>query len=493
MRQDGGDMSEATHVIHKELGLRHKPAFVLGDGFAPLAAALDALLILALSVAAGVLYHSAVYDSFGVLQNSVRIGLLAAFFYVAPRILLKQYDVAEMCTDPSAIKRVFYLWNFAFFCVLAIGFVSKLTDVYSRGSILLFYACGMVGLMLLRAAMVSFVLGGFRNGWLVSKRLMVLGTESKVRAFHDRISPQEFGLQIADAELLPEKIKGEGGARFADRLSVTLQRAVEKARSLKVDNIVLLVPWSDTTTIGACRDAFLEVPAATLLGPEHVLDRALDSGLCRIGPTAGVNLVRAPLSNLDTFAKRTMDILVASAALVLLLPVLAIVALLIKLDSRGPVFFFQLRHGFNQKPFRIIKFRTMTVTEDCASFRQATRDDPRITRIGRFLRRWNLDELPQVLNVLKGEMSIVGPRPHALIHNHEFRNRIALYARRHNVKPGITGWAQVNGYRGQTDTDDKMRGRVEHDLYYIDHWSIWFDIQIILMTAFTRRAFSNAF
>ncbi len=485
-------MSETTHVIQKELGLRGKPAFVLGDGFAPFAAALDALLIVALSVIAGIVYHYAVYDSFGVLQNYVRVGMLAAFFYVAPRSLLKQYDVAEMCADPSAIKRVFYVWNFAFFCVLAIGFISKLTDVYSRGSVLLFYVCGLMGLMLLRAATVSFVRGGFRKGWLASKRLMVLGTESKVRGFHHQISPLEFGLQIADVELLPKKTKGEGAKRFAERRNAALQRAVEKARSLKVDNVVLLVPWSETATIAACRDAFLEVPAATLLGPEQVLDRALDAGLCRLGPTAGVNLVRAPLSNVDTFAKRTMDIIVASVALVLLLPVLVILAILIKLDTRGPVFFRQLRHGFNQKPFRIIKFRTMTVTEDCASFRQATPDDPRVTRIGRFMRRWNLDELPQILNVLKGEMSIVGPRPHALIHNHEFQDRIALYARRHNVKPGITGWAQVNGYRGQTDTDDKMRGRVEHDLYYIDHWSIWFDIQIILMTVFTRRAFSNA-
>ena len=237
----------------------------------------------------------------------------------------------------------------------------------------------------------------------------------------------------------------------------------------------------------------MEVPAATLLGPEQVLGRSLYGSVCRIGPTAGINLVRAPLSNVETLTKRAMDIVLASIALVFLAPVFMIIALLIKLDSRGPVFFFQLRHGFNQKPFPIIKFRTMTVTEDGTSIRQATRNDPRVTRIGRFLRRWNIDELPQVVNVLKGEMSIVGPRPHALIHNHEFQNRIALYARRHNVKPGITGWAQVNGYRGQTDTDDKMRGRVEHDLYYIDNWSIWFDIQIILMTVFSRRAFSNAF
>jgi lipopolysaccharide/colanic/teichoic acid biosynthesis glycosyltransferase len=136
------------------------------------------------------------------------------------------------------------------------------------------------------------------------------------------------------------------------------------------------------------------------------------------------------------------------------------------------VLFLQHRYGFNQKPFRIIKFRTMRTLDDGPFILQAKRDDPRVTKLGSWLRRWNIDEIPQLFNVLKGDMSLVGPRPHALSHNREYEQRISLYARRHNVKPGITGWAQINGFRGETDSDRKMQGRVEYDLYYIDNWSL---------------------
>ena len=161
-------------------------------------------------------------------------------------------------------------------------------------------------------------------------------------------------------------------------------------------------------------------------------------------------------------------------------------ALLIWLETGRPLFFRQRRYGFNQQEFRIIKFRTMTTLDDGDVVRQARRNDPRITRFGRFLRKWNIDELPQLINVLKGDMSLVGPRPHALSHNREYEQKIALYARRHNVLPGITGWAQVNGFRGETDTDEKMKRRVDHDLYYIDNWSLWLDLRILLLTLFSR-------
>src|SRR4030095_7167140 len=167
-------------------------------------------------------------------------------------------------------------------------------------------------------------------------------------------------------------------------------------------------------------------------------------------------------------------------------PLLAPPALAILIESGRPLFFRQRRYGFNQQEFRIIKFRTMTTLDDGDVVLQARHNDPRVTPLGRFLRKWNIDELPQLVNVLKGDMSLVGPRPHALSHNREYEQKIALYARRHNVLPGITGWAQVNGFRGETDTDDKMRGRVDHDLFYIDNWSPWLDLRILLKTLLSR-------
>jgi exopolysaccharide biosynthesis polyprenyl glycosylphosphotransferase len=200
-----------------------------------------------------------------------------------------------------------------------------------------------------------------------------------------------------------------------------------------------------------------------------------------------------PLSRMELLEKRAFDLLFASIALLLLTPVLAVVALLIKLDSAGPVFFLQHRYGFNQKPFRIIKFRTMRTLDDGPVINQAKRGDPRVTAVGAWLRRWNLDELPQLFNVIKGDMSLVGPRPHALSHDREFEQRISVYARRHNVKPGITGWAQIHGFRGETDTDDKMQSRVEYDLHYIDNWSLGLDLQIMIRTVFSSASYRNAY
>ena len=184
----------------------------------------------------------------------------------------------------------------------------------------------------------------------------------------------------------------------------------------------------------------------------------------------------------------------ASTLLVLLWPLFLIVAVLIKLDSPGPVFFRQTRHGYNNEPIGVLKFRSMTTFDDSRDeFRQAVRDDPRVTRVGRFMRRTNIDELPQLINVLRGEMSLVGPRPHAVTHNDMFADQIRCMFRRHNVKPGITGWAQVNGLRGETDTFEKMQKRIEHDLYYVDNWSFFFDLKIMIMTVALKRAFTNAY
>ena len=184
----------------------------------------------------------------------------------------------------------------------------------------------------------------------------------------------------------------------------------------------------------------------------------------------------------NTAALAFLDTIGATAVLLLLSPLMLLTALLIKVDSHGPVLFFQTRNGFNGRSFRIVKFRSMHVLEDGNAFRQATRGDPRVTRLGRWLRRANIDELPQLFNVLKGNMSLVGPRPHPVALNNEYDKLIANYALRNHVKPGITGWAQVNGYRGETPTTDMMEQRVASDLWYISNWSMWLDIRILFRT-----------
>jgi putative colanic acid biosysnthesis UDP-glucose lipid carrier transferase len=196
---------------------------------------------------------------------------------------------------------------------------------------------------------------------------------------------------------------------------------------------------------------------------------------------------------LDGMPKRAFDIAFSGSFLLLAWPLLLAIAAGVKIGSRGPILFRQTRYGRDGARIQVLKFRTMTVTEDGATVKQATKDDVRVTRFGAFLRRTSLDELPQFINVLRGEMSVVGPRPHAVAHNEEYRTRILEYALRHKVKPGITGYAQVNGWRGETDTLDKMIQRVTHDLEYIRRQSLWLDVRIIFSTVFGRRSKENAY
>ena len=191
--------------------------------------------------------------------------------------------------------------------------------------------------------------------------------------------------------------------------------------------------------------------------------------------------------------KRLFDLVAASLLLLILSPFLLVVALAIRLETPGASLFRQERMGFNGRSFMIYKFRSMRVMEAGHAMVQATRGDARITRVGRFIRATSIDELPQLLNVLRGDMSLVGPRPHAISHDDEMDRSVARYAHRNRLKPGITGWAQVNGYRGETSTQEKMEGRVAHDLYYIENWSPWLDVKILLLTAFSRKARQNAF
>ena len=259
-----------------------------------------------------------------------------------------------------------------------------------------------------------------------------------------------------------------------------------------VDDIVLLSATRRADILNACLVCFSLLPVSVHLDAFSDIEPIVTPKIEPIGPIVALTLSAAPARTVAVLGKRVFDVVVALIALFGLAPFFVLFAVLIKIDSAGPVVFRQRRRGYNHREFQIYKFRTMTTLEDGDHIKQACRNDPRVTRVGRVLRRWNLDELPQLFNVLKGEMSIVGPRPHAVAHDRFFETRIDRYARRLNVKPGITGWAQVNGFRGETDTDEKMSQRVAHDLHYIDNWSLPFDLYIIALTVTSPRAFANA-
>jgi Undecaprenyl-phosphate glucose phosphotransferase len=226
-------------------------------------------------------------------------------------------------------------------------------------------------------------------------------------------------------------------------------------------------------------------------------DRAVSAVLAHdaAGPAESllVQIQREPLSTAERTAKRTLDIVIACCTLLALAPLMVLTALAVKLESKGPIVFRQRRNGFNGKEFTVFKFRTMMVLEDGPSIVQAARGDRRVTRLGRLLRQTSIDELPQLFNVIKGNMSMVGPRPHAVAHDDEYGQLIANYAFRHHVKPGITGWAQVHGCRGATPHIENMAKRIELDLWYVNHWSLSLDLEILLRTIFELIRRRNAY
>ena len=464
-------------------------AAMVRNAFGPFVLLADVIAIVAVAGITGAVYHKVVYGAADDSLYFFEVGALAASIFVLPNIFRGEYTLTNYFSFRPHVRRSLHLWHVTFLCLLAIGFLTKMTDVYSRGATILFYVTGFPALVLTRWLLVSAVVAGSKTGLVTAQRVFLVGNSGGIINFLRRHKPWNLGLHVvgtAPLSVAPSALDASATLR-AD-----LAQAIEAARALEPDAVFIIAPWSDSEMIDTCVEELLTIPAEIHLGPERILDRFEKVRISRLGQIASLQLTRQPLSPLEVFLKRAFDLVVAAGILVGLLPFLIGIAILIRLDSRGPALFLQRRYGFNQQPFRIIKFRTMTTADDGDHVVQATHADHRVTRVGRWLRRWSIDELPQLVNVIKGDMSLVGPRPHALSHNRQYEQKISLYARRHNVKPGITGWAQVNGLRGETNTDDKMRRRVEHDLYYIDNWSLWFDLRILLLTVFSRHSHHNA-
>ncbi|QGZ56182.1 undecaprenyl-phosphate glucose phosphotransferase [Paraburkholderia acidiphila] len=265
-------------------------------------------------------------------------------------------------------------------------------------------------------------------------------------------------------------------------------------RRYHVVEVWLALPLSEESTIREFIDLFRNDLVNIRFVPDVTGLALFEGEMVNLDGTSAINLVGSPLSSDALVSKDIFDRVFALLAVIGLAPALVVIALAVKLSSPGPVLFTQRRKGANGKVFNIYKFRSMRAHETAHGVvRQATRNDPRITRVGAFLRRTSLDELPQFFNVLRGEMSVVGPRPHAIEHDALYQNIVDDYVHRYRIKPGITGWAQVNGFRGETDSVEKMRGRVEHDLYYLSNWSFWLDMRIVVATMFKGPVHRNAY
>jgi Undecaprenyl-phosphate glucose phosphotransferase len=389
-----------------------------------------------------------------------------------------------------------FLWSglgavaLAFSFFLSTLFVLKATGEYSRATFFIQFVATAAAVLGVRAIGYSIIRTAIASGHVQARRIVLIGNKANYAVIDDQL--HEAGIQTVRSMPFPRKSKSALNGSEADLDCDLVRQIIDTCRKLHPDDVVILAAATDLPRSARLADALSELPVSVHVIPAETRELLGSARLGDLGALVTIQLFRAPLSTIDRLLKRGFDIVAAVAGLLLLSPLLLMVAIAIKLDSRGPVLFRQTRHGYNNDPIRVIKFRSMTTMEDGQAFRQATRNDPRMTRVGRVIRRTNIDELPQLINVLLGEMAIVGPRPHPVAMNEMFQKQISPLSRRHNVKPGITGWAQVNGFRGETDTLEKMQRRFEADLYYIDNWSLFLDMKIILMTLFSKRAYTNA-
>lgn len=358
-------------------------------------------------------------------------------------------------------------------------FIFKISDTLSRGAIGFQFGMSLFGVLLIRALLWRWINQGIATRHLSTERVVILGD----------ISSREDVLQT---------LKRRGSTivevvAFGEDPGAAGRHVVDICRTKSIDRVILRTQPSDIANASRLVGALAETPATV-----EIVPFAVDMVFPHVGQRSGesqpttVILRNRTLGDFDLVLKRAFDIAVASTALVMLAPVLAVTAVAIRMETNGPVLFRQARHGYGNRTINVYKFRSMKVVESGAAARQATKNDPRITKVGAFIRRTNIDELPQLLNVIAGDMSIVGPRPHPLALNDAFSDQIRLFNRRHNIKPGITGWAQVNGLRGETDTIDKMQRRVEHDIWYVANWSFLLDLRIVFLTVMSPRAYKNA-
>ena len=375
-------------------------------------------------------------------------------------------------------RTICVIWILTFGILLAVVFLSKTAVQFSRVTILVWVIATPFVLIGVRA-IIRYAIRHFRKQGFNSRSVAIVGGGKQAAKLVEVITNSPWmGLRIdgvyddAEGNLSGRTVSGDVDALMA------------KVHQKQLDNIYITYPMREEEKIRSLLERLADSTASVSVVPDFFVSDLLQSRWRSLGDVPLVSVFESPIFGTSLLIKRMEDLLLGSLILLLISPLLLVIALAVRMTSPGPALFKQRRYGLNGQVIEVWKFRSMCVLEDGPNVPQATRNDPRVTKLGAFLRCTSLDELPQFFNVLQGTMSIVGPRPHAVAHNEAYRKLIHGYMLRHKVKPGITGWAQVNGWRGETDTTQKMEMRVQYDLEYINNWSLWLDLKIILMTVF---------
>ena len=401
----------------------------------PTVFAVDVIIVLIISLLAGTAYSWCLQDVIPetATQTYTAVGVLAFTNVSAVLAARGDYQVSNLVRFYHQARDLVIIWTGVFFLLLGVGFSLKVGESLSRGAVLTFFALGLSGMIVWRGLLARFLEHALSTGAFAPRNVILIGEQSRLPASGTILEMRRCGyapiqtFEIGREEFVTTEI--------SPRLRATIDGAIELARTELVTEILLRIGWENGQTIERITKMLAVLPIPIYLLPDENVARYLGRNALYVGTTWAAEIQRAPLTRTEQFVKRCFDLVGAASVLLLLSPVMLLTALLIKLDSQGPILFFQTRNGFNGRAFRIVKFRSMHVLEDGNAIRQATRGDPRVTRLGRWLRRTNIDELPQLFNVLYGDMSLVGPRPHAAAHNTEYEKLIADYAFRNHVKP----------------------------------------------------------
>ena len=385
------------------------------------------------------------------------------------------------------IGQVLFRWVAIVSALLFVGFVTQAAAYYSEKVLVAWFCLTPVIMVLVQQAKRAIFdrTGGGKDP---EKRYLIVGVNRVGLEVRDRLPGQKFMgfFDFRQADRV-------GGLVPQGQLIGSCDDLAEYVRNHAVNAVYIALPMSNTPRVAQMLSQLRDTTASVYFVPDIFQFDLIRGQVIDVHGVPALAICDTPQGDSDAPFKRLMDIVVAAAALLLSAPVILGIALAVKLTSPGPVLFKQRRYGLNGEQILVYKFRSMTVCEDGATVTQASRGDSRITPLGAFLRRTSLDEVPQLLNVLQGNMSLVGPRPHAVAHNEMYRRVINGYMIRHKVYPGITGWAQVHGLRGETDTLEKMRARIEFDLDYVNNWSLLLDLKILLKTARVLVTKENAY
>ena len=443
-------------------------------------AGLDAIALLLASVLGSVGYQYLADRSIA-YNDMVGVSVMACIMFVLLARSQGLYELQAVLVPARRLKSIIATLVSVLLASICVLFLLKVGESYSRGSMIAFATLAFVlvpGGRLFGARVWSFCI---QRGTIGGRRVVTVGEASEL----EKLAPSDFvqyGVdEIARIALTPS----DRGVGLGEKGRAQIARAIDLARELRAAEFALLVPWHRDQVLADVSELLRTSPLPVKLFPDQTIRTIVGRQReLTFNPYTAVEIQREPLVRWERATKRMLDLLVASIAMIVLSPFLLMVALAIKLDSPGPVIFRQRRCGFDNREFLILKFRTMTVLDDGDGVVQATRGDARVTRLGGVLRRSSVDELPQLINVIRGDMSLVGPRPHATAHDKVYKDRISSYALRHHVKPGLTGAAQVVGLRGETLSLSQMERRVQEDLWYINNWSFALDLKIMVRTVF---------